>query len=264
MATLKQISDFLDKELKIKSIPDSSRNGLQVISSIKDLKKEVKRVGFAVDACLTTFEKAKKAKVDLLIVHHGLLWRKRKKDHGLLKRRISFLMRNQIALYASHLPVDKNEKYGNNIVLFKMLEKIGLQSKSLKKFGIYKSQSIGYMGRFKRPVKPAFLARTLNACLKTKCRTACKDLSARKNIQTIGIISGRGSSLLDQVEKKNLDCYFTGEICHEDVCEARDRNILIITAGHYATETVGVKALMPLLKQKFNIEPIFIEDNTNL
>ena len=69
MEKLSKIKNFLDKELKIKSIEDSSKNGLQVKSN-----KEIKKIGFAVDACMSTIERAKKSKVDLLIVHHGIKW----------------------------------------------------------------------------------------------------------------------------------------------------------------------------------------------
>jgi putative NIF3 family GTP cyclohydrolase 1 type 2 len=33
-----------------------------------------------------------------------------------------------------------------------------------------------------------------------------------------------------------------------------------IAAGHYATETVGVKALMPLVREAFGVETVFIDD----
>ena len=90
MAKLSQIKKFLDKELKIKSFPDSSKNGLQV-----KCKPEVNKIGFAVDGCISTFEKAQKLKVDLLIVHHGINWKKQKYPK-LAKKREDFLKKNNI------------------------------------------------------------------------------------------------------------------------------------------------------------------------
>lgn len=85
MAKLSAIKKFLNEELKVKSIPDASKNGLQVSG-----KNEVKRIGFAVDGVLSTFEKAKKAKVDLLIVHHGVKWIPQKYKE-LTNKRLQFL-----------------------------------------------------------------------------------------------------------------------------------------------------------------------------
>ncbi|MFC1522201.1 Nif3-like dinuclear metal center hexameric protein, partial [Elusimicrobiota bacterium] len=97
MAKLNDIVKFLNKELKIRKIKDSSKNGLQFKAG-----KEINKAGFAVDACLSTFEKAAKAGCDLLVVHHGLLWKK-KRGWLLLKQRMRFLKKHKISLYAAHL-----------------------------------------------------------------------------------------------------------------------------------------------------------------
>jgi putative NIF3 family GTP cyclohydrolase 1 type 2 len=38
----------------------------------------------------------------------------------------------------------------------------------------------------------------------------------------------------------------------------------LIVAGHYATETVGVQALMPLVGDTFGIDTVFIADKKDL
>ena len=116
-STLNEISGFLSRELRIKSIKDQSRNGLQVRASDK-----VSRIGLATDACMEVFEKAKKLDCNLVIVHHGLLWRGQKDTLGLIRKRIDFLRKNRISLYAAHLPLDKHRKYGHNTYLFGLLD----------------------------------------------------------------------------------------------------------------------------------------------
>lgn len=254
MAQLKEVVKFLDKELRIKKIKDSSRNGLQVKAS----SGEIKKIGFAVDACLSTFEKAKKAKVELLIVHHGLIWKKEKGKYHLLlkKKRINFLKKSKISLYAAHLPLDLHEKYGNNILLVKLIKLTGI-----KKFGNYHWLNIGYTGKFRKPTTLHKISATLNKKLKTKCTVV---ESRKTKIKSVCIISGRGTSLIAEAVKKKIDCFLTGEMDHEEAAGARDSNLSMITAGHYATETLGVKALMQLLQQKFKVKTIFIEDGTGL
>ncbi len=249
MASLNSIVRFLNKELKVKSVPDDSKNGLQI-----RCKKEVKRVGFAVDACISTFEKAKKKKVDLLIVHHGLLW-DGKSDHPVLKKkRIDFLKKNKISMYGCHLPLDKHEKYGNNIQLAKIL---GLEK--VKKFGVYHGSYIGYQGVFPKNIEIGKITSKLNKELKTRCKV----LRNNKNrIKSIGIVSGGGRGAIGEAAKKKLDCFLTGEVPHSAVNDAKDNKLNVILGGHYATETVGVKALMPVLKEKFKIETVFIDNPT--
>src|SRR6266508_1994841 len=110
-ATIRNITGFLNKTLRVGKIKDASVHGLQVRSRKHG---EIGKVGFAVDACISTFEKAKKLGVDLLVVHHGIKWRPQK-DKDLETRRAAYLKRSNIALYAAHLPLDLHEEYGNNI-----------------------------------------------------------------------------------------------------------------------------------------------------
>ena len=246
MVSLLQIVRFLNKELNIRKISDSSKNGLQVKG-----KKEIKKVGFAVDGCLTTFEKAKRKRVDLLIVHHGIKW-KPPKYKEVNENRENFLKKNRIALYGAHLPLDLNNKYGNNIQLCNILDLI-----KIKKFGKYHGFKIGYKGEFKKLMTINGIANILNRGLKTKCLICSfgKDL-----IKSIGIVSGGGAVAIEDAVKEGLDCFLVGDIRLSDYNRAKDFKLNMIVAGHYATETVGVKALMGLIKEKFDVETVFIDN----
>ncbi len=250
MAKLNSISRFLSTELKTRHIPDSSKNGLQVRTT-----KDIKKIGFAVDANLITFQKAKKAECDLLIVHHGLKW-KGQKYRKLTKKRENFLKKNNIALYAAHLPLDAHEKYGNNIQLAKILNLI-----KLKRFGKYKQKVISYEGELSTPKSTKAIANILDKNLKTNCHIY---LFGKKKIKKVALCSGGGVELLEEAVKKKADLFITGEIDHNSYGRIKDYKINLIQAGHYATETVGVKALMPVIKEKFNIKTIFINNPTGL
>ena len=250
MAKLSSIKRFLDEELKIKKIKDSSKNGLQVKCGL-----EVNKIGFAVDGCLSTFEKAKKLKVDLLIVHHGVKW-KNQKYPKLAKKREEFLFKNNISLYGAHLPLDAHNKYGNNIELCRILDLV-----NVKKFGAYHGSKIGYKGFFKKPLSLNYISSLLNKQLETKCSVYS---FGKKKIKSIAVVSGGASSSTEEVVKEKLDCFLVGEIDQGTYCRIRDYKLSVITAGHYATETLGVKALMPLLKEKFNISTVFIDNKTGV
>lgn len=247
-ATVRNITHFLNKTLRVKKIKDASMNGLQVRSRRTG---GIETVGFAVDACLSTFEKAKKLDVGLLVVHHGIKWRPQK-DRDLEKQRTAYLVRNGMALYAAHLPLDLHEDYGNNAQLARLLDLRGL-----RKFGRYNGVKIGCAGALRSATGPAAVA----AALGKRLGSACRVLSyGKERVRSIGIVSGGGGSMLPDAVKEGLDCFLTGEVDLAVFNAARDRRINLIVAGHYRTETLGVKALMPLVRETFGVETVFIED----
>jgi dinuclear metal center YbgI/SA1388 family protein len=243
---LNTIVKFLNQELHIYKIADVSRNGLQVKG-----KKEIKKVGFAVDSCLSTFEKAKKSEVDLLIVHHGNKWWPQKHKEA-AKLRENFLLKNKISLYAAHLPLDAHEKYGNNILLCKVLN-----LNRIVPFGRYGLSKIGYSGLLKKNSSATEIGNFLDKKIKTKCQIFH---FGKKNIKSVGIVSGSGGSSIEEAVKEKLDCLITGEIKLSDYHRANDFGLNLIVAGHYATETVGVKALQKLIREKFKLKTEFIDN----
>jgi dinuclear metal center YbgI/SA1388 family protein len=246
MVSLNSIVRFLNAELRIKNIPDASRNGLQV-----RVPKEIRKVGFAVDASLTTFEKAARAGCDLVIVHHGIKWKGLRDRTGLQKRRIAFLKRQRINLYAAHLPLDVHPVYGNNAELARLL---GLTR--IEKFGKYKGRALGYKGRLPAPRTVGWVASTLKRRIKADCKVL---RFGRPGVRTIGIVSGGGSDAIVDAYKERIECFVTGEAPHHIYHEAKDLKKNVIVAGHYATETTGVKALMPFLRGRFGVNVHFID-----
>jgi len=248
MVLLKEIVEFLDGELGIKDVEDSSNNGLQV-SGVK----EVKKIAFAVDACIEVFEKAKD--FNMIIVHHGISWEDSLKYlTGINYSRVKFLIDNNIALYTAHLPLDKHPKHGNNAEFCRIF---GL--KHIHGFGDYHKQMIGFAGEKEIALKD--FVSEINKKLNTECRVF--DFGNEK-IKKIGVVSGGGSSALNEAIEKGLDCFVTGEVPHHSYQLAKEGKINLIAAGHYATETLGVKALINILKDKFGVEVKFIDAPTGL
>ncbi len=250
--TVKKIAFFLNKTLQVRKIRDASVNGLQVQSRKTG---PITTVGFAVDACIQTFEKAKERNVDLLVVHHGILWKPRK-DRDLENKRIVSLKKSNMALYAAHLPLDLHEEFGNNAQLARLL---GVQQ--LRKFGRYHGIKIGYAGAFRAATSMRSVSSRLSDILKADC---CQYQFGKKRIRSIGIVSGGGGSMLVDAVQEGLDCFLVGEIDLGVYNAAKEHRINLIVGGHYATETVGVKSLMPLLKKTFDVSTVFISDPKKL
>ena len=246
--TVKNITSFLNKTLRVGKIKDASLNGLQVRSRRSGA---VGKVGFAVDACLSTFEQAKQLDVDLLVVHHGIKWRPQK-DRDLENKRAAYLKKNNLALYAAHLPLDLHHEYGNNMQLARLLD---LQR--VRRFGRYHGIKIGYAGDFRRTTALDVPAKQLNRQLKTACRVL---RFGKDRVRSLGIVSGGGGSLLKEAVNERLDCFLVGEIDLAAYNAAGEYGLNLIVAGHYATEMAGVRALMPLVRDVFGVDAVFVED----
>ena len=111
---LTELVQYCDHRLEAATIPDFSGavNGLQV-----DHQGAVHKIGAAVDAGIATFQQAATAGVDFLVVHHGLFWSPMQPICGKHYSKLKLLFDHNIALYSSHLPLDRHPELGNNSIL---------------------------------------------------------------------------------------------------------------------------------------------------
>jgi dinuclear metal center YbgI/SA1388 family protein len=215
---------------------DPSLNGVQV----GDLKKEIHTIAFAVDASMESFRRAAEKGADLIFVHHGLLWSVQKRIIRNLYHRIQFLMANDLALYAVHLPLDMHPELGNNISI---AQQLGLTM--LEPFGEYKGIKIGYKGILPEPasldaVKDMLLSK------KEHCLGALP--FGPDKINTIGIVSGGDPKSGLQAIAEGLDLFITGDASHEIYHDCLEGGINVLFAGHYATEVWGIRKVAERLK----------------
>ncbi len=249
---ISDIEVFLDKYLSVKKILDSSQNGLQV----KSRKRQVELAVFAVDACMDVFLKAKKLGAELVVVHHGLFWEGAKLD-VFARERIRFLRKNNMALYAAHLPLDIHKEVGNNAVI---ADAMGIKKR--KPFGRYEGVACGVRGQLpKRMAQNAFLELVESRI----GAVASAQFFGQKSVRNIGIVSGSGSFAIGQMKRAGLDTLLSGEPRHAAYHDALEARINAVYAGHYATERFGVIALSEKLKKEFpELRTRFIESPTGL
>jgi dinuclear metal center YbgI/SA1388 family protein len=248
---LKKLVSFLDSELALSEFPrDESANGLQVEGS-----PDIKKIGLAVDACDYVFRKAAEEEVDFLLVHHGLIWGGVKSVTGLLRKRIKVLMDHGISLYACHLPLDWHPEYGNNAQLLRLL---GLNKTG--EFGEYHGKRIGYRGRLTRGMP----LRDFTLRVNRKLEVQSQAIDFNRKVKNVGVVSGGGWSALYDAEQHDIDTFLTGEPSHSAYTLAEELKINLIFAGHYATETLGVRAAGKMLSIEFSTETVFIDHPTGL
>jgi putative NIF3 family GTP cyclohydrolase 1 type 2 len=80
----------------------------------------------------------------------------------------------------------------------------------------------------------------------------------------VAIVSGGGISHIAEAAALGADTFITGETSHAHFYAAQEQGMNVLFAGHYATETVGLKALGRHLNGKFGLETVFIDLPTGM
>jgi dinuclear metal center YbgI/SA1388 family protein len=248
MTRLTSIITALDELLSPRDFQDLGPNGLQVPGP-----SEVDKVVTGVSAQRALVERAVAEGAQLVLVHHGLFW-----DFlptGLtpvLAERLRPLFKHDVALAGYHLPLDAHPEVGNNAIL---AERLGCERH--EPFGSYRGVPIGRAGTFPGDGIPA-------ADLFERVRAITERVptvfdGGPERVRRIGIVSGGGADVLPEAIALGLDAFLTGEPREHVMADAREGGIHFIAAGHYATETFGVRALGDWLAQRFGIEHVWVD-----
>lgn len=253
---LADIAGYLDEYLRIREVPDEPNavNGLQALNG----SGRVSRIVAAVDASLATIAAVHNASSApaLLLVHHGLFWDGNVPLTGRRYRRVRALFDGDIALYAAHIPLDVHAEVGNNHVLARRL---GLGD--IVPFDLYRGIALGVQGTLTPSTPREELVAWIDRELGVKARLipGGPPMSRR-----VGIITGGAGDRIRAAAEAGLDTYVTGEGPHHTYFDATELGINAVYAGHYATETVGVRALAEHLSARFGIPWEFHDHPTGL
>ena len=228
---------------------DGAANGLQVENS-----GAVTRIAAAVDGSLATIKLAVAAQADLLIVHHGLFWSPAFPWTGKRHEMLALLIKNNLAVYSSHLPLDAHPKLGNNA---RLCAALGL--KQLKPFFTSHGRTIGFMSRTK--ISRKTLAERLERVTGTKAKMIP---GGREVCERIGVVTGGAGGDLKLAAAEGVDTFITGEGPHWTYALAEELGLNVLYGGHYATETFGVKALAAELAKQFKLPWQFLDHPTGL
>lgn len=250
--TTKQLDKYFKEILDIENFPgDPSQNGIQVDND----GSPVKKIAFSVDASLETFQRAKDAGADMIFVHHGLLWGISQSLTGIFYNRIKFLLENNIALYGCHLPLDAHPILGNNAYIAKKLELT-----ETEQFCSWRGHLIGIKGKL--PVEST-MEEIMQKAFPTRRTIMGMFKFGKEKIRTVGIVSGGAAGDVYQAIDEGLDLYITGESSHEIYHPCQENKINFLAAGHYETETGGIKNVAAKLGLDTGIETVFIDIPTN-
>ena len=233
---------------------DASANGLQVGPP----EKEIEHVAFAVDGVEATIEEAADLGADLLVVHHGVSWGGIERVTDLHYGRVAPLIERDLALYVSHLPLDAHPKVGNAAGVADLL---ALEER--EPFAALGPEHIGCRGRAAEP----FDADSLRSLLADELDHGGEGVQVLdfgpEEIEDVAVVTGAGADWRGEAAEKNVDALVTGEGKGKLYHEARESGLTVFLAGHYATETFGVRSLQELA-EGWGLDTSFVDHPTGL
>ncbi len=246
-----ELVSYLNTYLRLDQVEDYGPQGLQVEGT-----DEVTRVALSVDSGLPCIDAAVKIGAQMQIVHHGLFWGQTELIRGPFARKLRRLLQSNVNLYAAHLALDAHPEVGNNVELARLF---GLSVDSW--FCNIKGTDIGV-------ICPAPKGLTLDALLSVIKETLAVEprvlAHGPAGLRRVAIVSGGGVSHAFEAAALGADTFITGETSHSHFYDALHYGMNIIFAGHYATETVGLRALGRHLGAKFGLETVFYDLPTGM
>jgi len=251
MVSLRELTDYLDRELNLDAIPDypGALNGLQIENA-----GEVRKVVAAVDASLPVFETAVELGADLLLVHHGMFWQGAQRVTGAVYKKIKLAMEAGMALYSAHIPLDVHPAWGNNTQL---ATRLGMWD--TEPFFDWKGIKLGLCQDL--DMERDDLVARLTEVVEGEVHV-CP--GGPEKVGRVGIITGGAGSEVLAMAQCGIRTFITGEGPHWSYPLAEELGINLLYAGHYATETFGVRVLVDHLQGVFGLESDFVNHPTGL
>ena len=255
MAERDEIIAYLDELLDAPAFEDYGPNGLQVAGA-----REVETVVTGVSAHLELFGRAAALGAQLVLCHHGLLWNKQPLAIDERRRaRLKALFDADMSLAAYHLPLDAHREVGNNALI---CAELGLEQG--EPFGSAGGRPIGLVGHAPGGgLAAGELFRRCSEIFSTRGedweRLPLLLGEGPETVRRVAIVSGGGAGMLGDAADAGLDAFLTGEPSEPAMAEAREAGIHFVAAGHYATETFGVRRLGDLIAERFGVEHRFVD-----
>lgn len=251
------IAAYLDELLEVRAISDypPALNGIQVSH-----RGPVTRLAAAVDASHRTIAAAAAEGANLLLVHHGLFWSGLQPLTGPHLARVRTLLESDLALYSAHLPLDAHGTFGNSRLL---AAELGLTVSG----GFARHERIDCGVRGEADLDTAHLVERVRAwAAPLDHHTVASAIPDGHRTRRWAICSGSGAqvSTLREAYDAGIDTLIVGEGPHWSAVDAVERGLVIVYAGHYATETLGVRALTAHLAERYGLPWSFLHAPTGL
>lgn len=231
MLTVARVYELLDALAPFDTQADFDNAGLLV----GDPQAEVTGIHLALDVTDRVIDDALSQGANLIVTHHPLMFSARKRlteadyeGHLLLR-----LIRSNLSLIAAHTNLDQAPG--------------GMNDTLAARLGLLRVTGEGFVrvGDLPEPMTAeAFAAVAARQLGDTVRVMGHRDAL----IHRVGLCSGGGCDEWAEAQAMGADAFLTGEVKHHIALDASYHGVVLLEAGHFATENPGIFALMKALQ----------------
>ena len=256
MLKVQSIADALNRWAPSKLAEEWDNVGLLT----GDPSAGVEKILVCLDAGLGAIERAVEIGAQMIVAHHPMIFRpiKNIRLDRPLGRRLSLLLKNDIAVFAAHTNLDSALDGVNDV----LASKLGLIE--VKPLGEASDEpSLGRLGRLVEPMSAAEFAAHVKRALGADY-VRLSDAGSFE-IKKVGICGGAGADFIMRAKFYGADAFVTGDVKYHEAQTAIDNGIHVIDAGHFATEHPIVEVIAARLRAEFDsIEIIEFDGETDV
>lgn len=206
---------------------------------------EITKIGVCLDVTPDAARRAASEGVGLLIAHHPLIYQplKRLAPNDPIAQAVTTLVKADVSLYAMHTNWDRAAN-GINDTLAALL---GLRD--VRPLGDDGEQALPRIGNLASPLPLADFARHVETALACGGTSALRlnAVDTGRPVARVAVCGGAGAMMAPDALAAGADAYVTSDVRHHEFLDAQGRGLALLDAGHGATETPGMRALLRLL-----------------
>lgn len=226
MLTVQQVLDFINERAPFETQVAYDNSGLLV----GDPAAEVRGIHVALDVTNLVIDEAIENGANLIVTHHPMMFSpiKRLVETDYEARLLCRLIRSGISLIAAHTNLDQAPGGINDV----LAEAIGLTNVT--------GEGFLRVGTLPKPMPAAALAASISLRLGDVVRVMG---DGTRIVTSVGMCSGSGSDEWQAAAAMGAEAFLTGEVKHHHALAAADSGVVLLEAGHHATEAPGIFAL---------------------
>lgn len=237
MARIRDIYNFIDDIAAFEKQLDFDNSGFL----IGNIESKVSKAVVSLDITTQVIEEAESVGAELIISHHPVIFKALKAVFS--DSLIYSLIQKNIAVISAHSNLDFAENIGVNANLGRYLN-----LKNIKPIFYHRTIPVLFEGEILNSLESKCFAECVKKSLMLK---NLRYIKSARPIKRVSFSCGAAGDLVYQAIKSGSDAFVSGDIKYHDFLAAKEANMTVVDAGHFATEDMAIQNLTDILAQKF-------------
>ncbi|MEB3267199.1 MAG: Nif3-like dinuclear metal center hexameric protein [Leptolyngbya sp.] len=185
--------------------------------------------------------------VNLIFAHHPLIFSPLKAvtKGDPVGDMVRLAIAHGIGVYSAHTNFDQVAD-GTADVLAQLLDLQAVEPLTPTQPGV----GYGRVGHLPQPCALETLLHQIQTQLQPPRLLYSPEANLQQSVQRVAVLGGSGASFLKDVARAQAQVYLTSDCKFHQFQEARDRGVVLVDAGHYATERPACDCLVTRFKEQ--------------